>query len=273
MFEFKNVLDATYGAYIVNGAYTGVSALDGDSKQIPTRDRAIAIVREFLAGKTAAVCQSAEETSTATSTIQIFTYTIETITEKLIKMLELARKTLEPYQMQIQIEEMHKQFRDLAEEINQIANSTEYMFNKPFSGSDKTISIPAGNGKKIDIFARDFSLDVEELNIENDPQGALSKIKEAITNVNEYKTYLDRQASNLRDITSAIELEIQGAMGVEMQDFQPELAVPMAHCTANLILQDKQTSFNIQANLTPDETLKLLKNNNLAACPELSKPK
>jgi flagellin-like hook-associated protein FlgL len=256
------VLDATYGAYIVNGAYTGVSASDDDSKQIPISDRTIAIIRESITEKIAAVRQNAEETNTAVSTIQIFTNAIETIAEKLIKMFELARKALEPYQMQIQIEEMYKQFRDLAEDINQIANSTEHKFNNPFSGSGKTISIPAGNDKKIDIFVRDFSLDAQNLNIENDPRGALSKVKEAITNVNEYKTYLDRQASHLRDITAAIELEIQGAMGVEMEDFQPELAVSMADCTANLILQDKQTSFNIQANLTPDETLKLLKNNN-----------
>jgi len=259
LFEFKNVLDVTYGAYIVNGAYTGVSASVGDSKQIPIRDRAIAIIREFLVGKTAAIRKSAEDTSTAVSTIQIFTDAIEIITKKLNKMLELTRNAFEPYPSQIQIEQMNKQLRDLAEEINQIANSTEYKFNRPFSGNGKTISISAGNGTKVDIFARDFSLDAQDLNIENDLQGALSKIKEAITNINEYKTYLDRQASHLRDITAAIELEIQSAIGVEMQDFQPELAAPMVDYTANLVLQDKQTSFNTQANLTPDETLRLLK--------------
>jgi flagellin-like hook-associated protein FlgL len=262
LFEFKNVLDATYGAYVVNGAYAGVSASNSDSMQIADRDQAVATIRELLAGQTAAVRQSAEDASTAVSALQIFTNATENISEKLIEMLELAKKAICEDYSSIQVEQMQKQFQDLARQINQIANSTEYKFNNPFSGSGKTTSIPVGNGKKIDIFARDFSLDAEELNIENDPQGALSKIKEAITNVNEYKTYLDRQASHLRDITATIELEIQGAMGVEMRDFQPEIAMPMAHCTANLILQDKQTSFNIQANLTPDETLKLLKNNN-----------
>jgi flagellin-like hook-associated protein FlgL len=259
LFEFNNVLDATYGAYIVNGAYTGIGASDGDSKQIPMRDQAVANIRDLLVGKTATVRKSAKDTSTAISTIQVFTDTIETIAEKLIKMLELARKALESYQSQMQIEEMNKQFRNLALEINQIANSTEYKFNKPFSGSGSTISIPAGNGTIINIFARDFRLDTQDLNIETDPQGALSKLNDATTKVNEYKTYLYRQASHLRDITAAIELEIQDAMGVEMQDFQPELAAPMADYAASLILQDKLTSINTQANLTPYEILKLLK--------------
>lgn len=61
------------------------------------------------------------------------------------------------------------------------------------------------------------------------------------------------------DITAAIESDIQGAMGVDMKDFQPEFAMPMAEKAASLMSQDKQTSLNAQANLTPSEILKLLK--------------
>lgn len=53
-------------------------------------------------------------------------------------------------------------------------------------------------------------------------------VNEAITNIFEYKTYLDRQAARIGDITAAIELEIQGATGESMKDFQPEFAASMA---------------------------------------------
>ncbi|MGB2865878.1 MAG: hypothetical protein WBC05_21275, partial [Sedimentisphaerales bacterium] len=112
---------------------------------------------------------------------------------------------------------------------------------------------------KIDIFARDFRFDAQGLNIATNPQNTLSTVNEAITNIDEYKTDLDRQAARMGDITAVIESEIQGAMGVNMKDFQPELAAPMADYAASLISQDKQTSLNTQANLTPDEILKLLK--------------
>jgi flagellin-like hook-associated protein FlgL len=261
LFEFKNVLDVTYEAYVVNGAYTGVRASAGGSTQPPRRDQAIAVIREFLAGKTTAVRQTAEDASNAVSAMQIFSDAIETIAEKLAKILELAKKALDQYYPPAQAEQMQKQFRNLAQQINQTANGTEYKFNKPFSGNGRTLSIPTGNGTKIDIFARDFRINAEELNIETDPQKALSKVSEAVTNVREYKTYLDRQAARLRDITAAIESQIQGAMGVDIHDFQPELAAQMADYAASLISQDKQTSLNTQANLTPDEILKMLKDN------------
>jgi len=160
---------------------------------------------------------------------------IETIAEKLIKMMELAKKALEPYYSHLQADEMQQHFQKLVKEINQTANSTEYNFSKPFAESDKTFSIPIGNDLKIDILARDFRFDAQGLNIGKDPQNALSMVNEAITSIDEYKIYLERQATHLKDITVAFELEIQGAMGVDMGDFQPELAVPMADYAASLI--------------------------------------
>lgn len=259
MFEFKNVLDVTYGAYAVNGAYGGVKNSNGSSTQAPVRNQVVADIRELLTGDTAAVRRSAGDASTAVSTIQIFTDAIETIAEKLIRMLELAKNASSPDYSQGQVDEMQTHLQNLAKEINQLVNSTEYKFNKPFAGSGKTLSIPIGNNSKIDIIARNFRFDAQGLNIATDPQNALSTVNDAITNIGEYKTYLDRQAARMGDITAVIESEIQGAMGVNMKDFQPELAAPMADYAASLISQDKQTSLNTQANLTPDEILKLLK--------------
>jgi flagellin len=213
----------------------------------------------MLCGNTADVRLQARDASTAVSIFQTFTKTIDTIAGKLDKMQELAEKAPSSDYSQIQVEEMQMQFQNLAIEINQTVNSTEYKFDKPFAGSGKTFSITIGKSSKIDIFARDFRFDAQGLNIATDPQNALSTVNEAITNIDEYKTYLDRQAARLGDIMATIESEIQGAMGVDMQDFQPKLALPMADCAARLILQDKQTSINTQANLTPDEILKLVK--------------
>jgi len=50
-------------------------------------------------------------------------------------------------------------------------------------------------------------------------------------------------------------------MGVDMREFQPELTVQMVDYAVSLIQQDKQALLNIQANLTPNEILKLLKVN------------
>ena len=258
MLEFRNILDVAYGAYVVKGAYRGISKSSADSARAPGRDQAVAVIRELLAGNTEAVRQNARDASTAVSTMQIFTDAIGTIAGKLVEMKELAEKASSPDYSQVQVEEMQKRFRNLAGEINQTAGSTEYNFAKPFGSGGKTVSIPIGNGSKIDIFARDFSFDAQGLDIAADPEKALSSVNEAIANIDDYKTYLDRQAAHLSNTTEFIESQIRGAMGVDMQDFQPELAVPMADYAASLLSKDKQTSLNTQANLTPEEILKLL---------------
>ncbi len=254
-YEFRNVLDVSYGAYVVNGAYSGSS----NPTVAPNHNDAVAIIRELLCGNTADVRLQARDASTTVSIVQTFTKAIDIIAGKLAKMQELAEKAPSGDYSRVQVEEMQTQFQNMAKEINQTVNSTEYQFNKPFSGSGKTLSISIGNGSKIDIFARDFRFDAQGLNIATDPQNALSTINDAITNIDEYKTYLDRQAERLGHITAAIESEIQGAMGVDMKDFQPELAMPMADYAVSLISKDKEIPLNAQANITSDKILKLLK--------------
>ncbi|MFC1794252.1 hypothetical protein ACFL3Q_11765 [Planctomycetota bacterium] len=258
MYDFKNVLDVTYGAYAVNRAYGGANDPNSSPTQDPVRNQVVAVIQELPSGDTAAVRRSAGDASTAVSTLQIFTDAIETIAEKLVKMLELAKKASGPEYSKGQIEDMQTHLQNLAKKINQIINGTEYNSNKPLAADGKTLSIPIGNSSKIDIFAKDFRFDAQGLNITTGPQNALSTIEEAITNINEYKTYLDSQEARLGEIMAAIESEIQGAMGVDMKDFQPELAAHMADYAASLVSQDKQTSLKTQANLTPDEILKLL---------------
>lgn len=258
MLEFRNILDVTYGAYVVKGAYRGISKSSADSARAPGRDQAVAVIRELLAGKTEAVRKNARDASTAVSALQIFTDAVESISDKLAEMHGLAEKASSPDYSQVQVEEMQKQFRNLAGEINQTVNKAEYKFAKPFGTEGKTVSIPTGKGSKIDIFARDFSFNVEGLDIAVDSEKALLKVNDATARIDEYKKYLDRQVAHLTDVTEFMELQIRGAMGLDMHDFQPELAVPMADYAASLISKDKQNSLDIQANLTPEEILKLL---------------
>ena len=153
MYEFNNVFDVTYDTYTVNEAYREANNPDGSSTQTPVRNRAAAVIQELLTGDIAAVRRSAGDAGTAVFTIQIFTDAIETIAEKLIRMFEMAKKALFPDDSEGQIEDWKSFLRKLAEEINQIADGTEYNFIKPFAESGKTFSIPIGNGSKIDVFA------------------------------------------------------------------------------------------------------------------------
>jgi len=148
LFEFRNVLDVAYGAYVVNGAYGGLGVSGSDTTQAPSRDQAVAVIRELLTGETAAIRQSASDASTAVSTIQIFTDAIETISDKLAKMSELTKKSLGPDYSQFQVEEMQKQFRNLAHEINQTVNVTEYQINRPSPAAARPCQFPSATARR-----------------------------------------------------------------------------------------------------------------------------
>jgi len=255
LLEFRNVLDVSYGAYVVSGACSRA----GNLTEAPKHNEAVAIIRELLGGNTADVRLSAGEASTAISIIQRFTNFADTIALTLAKMHELAEKASSPDYSQVQVEEMQKEFEGLAAEINEIVDGTEYNFNKLFTAEGRSISIPIGNGSKIDIFARDFSFDAQGLELTADPESALSKTKEATENLNEYREYLRRQAARVEDATAIIESEIEGAMGVDLDDFRPELAIEAVSYWASQVSEDTGTLLDVQANVEPSRALHLLK--------------
>jgi flagellin-like hook-associated protein FlgL len=165
LFEFRNVLDVTYGAYVVKGAYRGVGTSGDNAAAASERDQAVALIRELLRGNISAVRQSTRDASTAVSIVQTFAGAIDTIADKLGQMKELAAKAPSPDYSQPQVEQMQEQFESLAKQISQTSESTEYNYNKLFTADGEAVSIPIGDGSNVDIFARDFTFDAQGVNI------------------------------------------------------------------------------------------------------------
>jgi flagellin-like hook-associated protein FlgL len=223
----------------------------------------VAIIRDLLRGKTAAVRQNARDASTAVSVFQIFTDAADVIGSNLTRMKELAKKASSPDYSRVQVEEMQKEFEKLAKEINEIAKSTkidsaEYDYNKLFTAEGKAVSISIGDGSRIDIFARDLSFDAAGLSLAADPAGALSEIEEAIEDLSEYNGYLTRQTARLEDATAVIELELESAMGVDLSEFDVDVGRQVAGNMKGEISENVSVLAYIQANLTPDRALQLL---------------
>ena len=219
----------------------------------------MATIRDLLNGNTADVRLSARKASTAISIIQTFASAVDGIAAKLAKMEELAKKASSPDYSQVQIEAMQTELKNLAKEINEIVKSTEYDFNKLFTAAGQAISIPIGDGSNIDIFAKDFSFNAQGLDLTIEPKTVLSNIKKAITNVNEYKQYLNRQVARVEDATATIESELESAMGVGLDDFTLDFAIETAFHIASQLSQDSSTALDTQANTEPSIALQLLK--------------
>ncbi len=219
----------------------------------------MATVRELLNGNIADVRLSAREASTAISIIQTFANAADGIAAKLAKMEELAKKASSPDYSRVEIEAMQTEFKGFAKEINEIVQGIEYNYNKIFTAAGKSMSIPIGDGSSVDIFARDFSFNSQGLDLTADPKSALSNIKKAITNLNEYKQYLNRQVARVEDATAIIESELESAMGVGLDDFTLDLAIETAVHIASQLSQDSSSALDMQANTEPSMALQLLK--------------
>ncbi|NQT03476.1 MAG: hypothetical protein HQ580_15725 [Planctomycetes bacterium] len=254
-YEFSNVLDASYGAYVVSGLRSGHS----NSQAARSHNDVVATIRELVNGNTADVRLSARNASTAVSIVQTFANAAGIIAGKLAKMEELAQKASSPDYSRVQVEEMQKEFKGLAKEINEIVKSTEYDSNKLFTSAGKAISISIGDGSKVDIFAQNFSFDAEGLDLTAKPKAALSKINKAIKELGEYREYLNREAALVEELTAIIESEIESAMGVELDDFTPEVAMETDVYTASRLSQYSSSALDSQANAEPSIVLQLLK--------------
>lgn len=258
-YEFGNVLDVSYGAYVVKGVYSGNTNLKETSNR---KNEAVATIRELLRGNIADVRQSVKESSTAVSTVQKFFNATDSIITKLSKMYGLTKKASNPDYSQVQVEEMQKEFEGLAKEINDTVKGTEHNNNKIFTSSGESMSIPIGDGSKIDIITKDFSFDIEGLDITKDPETASSSVKEMIQKIEEYHKHLEEQLERVEGFAMTMESEIEDVMGIDLEDFTMITASEISSNTENLLSEDKSTSLDSQANFTPDEVIKLLKDEN-----------
>jgi flagellin len=264
MFEFRNVLDVTYGAYVVQGMYSGVGSLS--TTTAPDRDAAVATIKELMQGDTAAVRQSAKNSSTAVSIVQVLKEVLDGVQGKLAKMKALTAKAGSEVYSQTEKEDMQEQFEEIAKEINTYIKSAyiksaEYEYNKIFTSAGKSISVPIGNGSSVDIFAKDLSVDIEGLNLVTGASGAAAWVKSVIDDVSEYDSYFDKQYERLAGATGVIESRMASVMGIDMSDFDMSVAREVVGHTASKIVEQLSILYGVQANSEPERVLQLLKDN------------
>lgn len=254
-YEFSNVLDASYGAYVVNGARSGQSK----SSNGRNHNDVVATIREFVNGETADIRLSAKNASTAISIVQTFSDAAGSIAVKLAKMEELAKKASGTDYTSAQIDDMQKEFKSLAKEVNGIVKSTEYDFNNLFTAGGKAISISISDGSKVDIFAKDLSFDYSELDLTAGPTTALSEVKNAIKELSEYRGYLNSKETLVEKLTAVIESEVESAAGVQLDEFTLKEALEINADTASRLTQNSSDALETQANVEPSVVLQLLK--------------
>jgi len=255
--ELGNLLKVTFGAQVILGAYSEITTEENPTE--PHNDQPELIVQYLLSGRIADDWQNESYANEAISAVQMFANEASVIKDKYARMLELAEKANKGKGSPKKREQMQEEFEQLAEEINNIVDSTEYNRNKLFSDRGTTISISIGNSSSIDVVARDLSIDIEGLDLTTDPERALATIQRKFSESDYYSGYLEDQVGRLQGAIKLIEFERYNDLGIKPEEFNTELAKQVAAYASIKTLEELSALFDAQANVEPDRALELLK--------------
>jgi len=255
--ELGNLLKVTFGAHVILGAYSKIGA-EEDSAE-PAGDQSQLIVQFLFSGRVDQHWQNESYANEAISAVQMFANEASVIKDKYARMLELAEKANKGKGSPKKREQMQQEFEQLAEEINNIVDSTEYNRNKLFSDRGTTISISIGNRSSIDILAKDLSIDIEGLDLTTDPERALATIQRKFSESDYYSGYFEEQVARLQGAIKLIEFERYNDLGIKPEEFNTELAKQVAAYASIKTSEELSALFNTQANVEPDRALELLK--------------
>lgn len=231
--------------------------------QLKDDDREVAIIREFIQGNVADGRLSALEANSDASMVQVFVDAAETIHTKLKLMEGLTEKAAKGYYTSTDKNSMQKILELLSNDINSIVNNTEYDGNKLFTSEGETITKvimrSVGSVSTINLFAKDLSVDVTNLDLTTDAEGAQAAIRKAIKQASEVKDHLNSQNRLLKDAMAVIEDTVSSAAGVNTGDFGFKVTNRIMSYLTSAIQNAPYISSQMQSNITAKEALYLLK--------------
>jgi flagellin-like hook-associated protein FlgL len=255
--ELGNLVRLTYHANVITGAYAKTGrpgAADNDE------DEAVSAIQYLINRSIPERPHNESYADEAVSVARTFAEAVAAIAEKLQRMKELAEQATETHSKKKR-DKLQQEFEQLAGEINDIVASTEYNQNKLFTADGRNISISIGNGSAVDIAARDLSIDIDGLDLTDDPEAALAAIETKAADGTYYSRYLAEQVSRLESSIGLIEFETDNDLGIEADDdeFDVDLAKEIADYASTRTLEELSVLFEAQANVEPDTAVQLLK--------------
>ena len=258
-------IESLFKSYFEHWSLSGGNKLSYGSYELQDDDREVAIIREFIQGNVAGVRLSASQANADTSMVQMFVDAAETIQTDLTLMEQLAEKAANGYYTSTDKVSMQKLLEVLAQDINNIVDSTKYDGNKLLTSEGETITKvimrSVGSVSTISLFAKDLSVDATNLDLTTDAEGAQAAIRKAIEQASEITTYLKSQNKLLHDAMAVIEDMVASAAGINTGEFGAKITKKMMGYLTAAIQDDPYTSSQIQSNITPKEALYLLRDN------------
>lgn len=259
MLDLKNVTSTRFDLTDIKSSYD-FRDITFDERETSSykNDLAVSVMKELMKGEIAVSRQGITNAANGISTVQVFGSAALSINEDTRQLMVISEQLATGTFGTAQKAFMIKQFEDIVEDINRTANNTKFNGKTLLDATAKDISIEVGYETPLVIEANDLSLDIEYLDLLNDPEEAYNFALNALKNTTSYIAHLSNQAARLEKIISLSELNIENIMStsysISSEDLTRELIIEMMSqaSTENEILLEAQ------ANVTTDAALYLL---------------
>lgn len=237
-------------------------------------DAAGLAISEKLRAKIRGLMQAQRNANDGIGLIQVAEGSLNEVQNILVRMRELgvqaASDTIGPKERVY----LNDEYQALKEEINRIANSTEFHGTQLLDGTGGTLDFQINTGGdnllgvdrisydafRADIKASKLGLEDAKIDSKQGAQGSLKLQDEAIDIVSSTRGYLGAIQNRLISTINNIGISVENLSAANSRIKDVDIAEESAELTRNNILMQAGTSVLQQTNATPQMALNLLKN-------------
>lgn len=234
-------------------------------------DAAGLAISEKMRGQIRGLRQAARNAQDGISLIQTAEGALSESHAILQRMRELAVQAANDTNTDIDRAELQKEIAQLIEELDRIAENTEFntqnlldgTFGASGTGNGRIIHIGANSGQVLEIFIRDMSaagLGVSGVDIgtQAGADSAITTIQNAIDELSSERSKLGAWQNRLEHTIANLNNAAENLQAAESRIRDVDMAAEMMAFTKFQILQQASTAMLAQANLAPQSVLQLL---------------
>ncbi len=230
-------------------------------------DAAGLAVRELMRGDIAVIQQGVRNAQDGISMLQTMEGAMATIDDALVRMQQLAEQAATGSYSSAQRAIMENEFSEMRQEIDRVAESTEFNDIKMLDNS-ATVSLHFGklttdniSVTGSNVTSASSGLNITGLSIDNvtSAKAALTTLDLAISTKDTARAKFGYKMNRLEGAVSVLNIQSENLLEAESHISDVDVATEMAEMTRNQVLAQAGISILAQANATPQMVLKLFK--------------
>jgi flagellin len=227
-------------------------------------DAAGLAVRALMRADIATLQQGTRNAQDGISMLQTMDGAMGTVDDALIRMKELAEQAATGSYSTGQRRIMDAEFQEMAQEIQRIAQNTDFNGIKMLNSATGVVKIHVGSTTTLDVdmvsmTMTSLGLDTIDITGTDSAASALTAVSDAINTKNDARAQFGYKMNRLENSYNVLNIQAENLTTAESRISDVDVATEMAKMTRNQVLAQAGVSMLAQANTIPQMALQLLR--------------